>query len=158
MQGSSARFVQADVTSSDDIRRMVAFAEQELGGLQILFNNAGGGGHIEPHFPPDASPDQWQATLDVNLRGAMLATQLALDPMCLGGGGVVNIASTAGLGFGPYVSPEYGAAKAGLIRFTSSLACLRGRMNVWRRPPRVRPRRSRVPWSNSSTMRTSQDG
>jgi NAD(P)-dependent dehydrogenase (short-subunit alcohol dehydrogenase family) len=130
LQGSSARFVQADVTSSDDIRRMVAFAEQELGGLQILVNNAGGGGHIEPHFP-DASPERWQSTLDLNLRGAMLATQLALDPMRLGGGGVVvNIASTAGLGFGPYVSPEYGAAKAGLIRFTSSIAGLRERMNV----------------------------
>jgi NAD(P)-dependent dehydrogenase (short-subunit alcohol dehydrogenase family) len=130
MHGGSARFVQADVTSSDDIRRVVAFAGQELGGLQILVNNAGGGGHVAPHFP-DASPDRWQATLDLNLRGAMLATQLALGPMSLGGGGaVVNIASTAGLGFGPYVSPEYGAAKAGLIRFTSSLAGLRERMNV----------------------------
>jgi NAD(P)-dependent dehydrogenase (short-subunit alcohol dehydrogenase family) len=130
LQGGSARFVRADVTSSDDIRRMVVFAEQELGGLQILVNNAGGGGHAEPHFP-DADPDQWQATLDLNLRGAMLATQLALGPMRLGGGGaVVNIASTAGLGFGPYASPEYGAAKAGLIRFTSSLAGLRERMNV----------------------------
>jgi NAD(P)-dependent dehydrogenase (short-subunit alcohol dehydrogenase family) len=129
-QGGSARFVRADVTSGDDVRRMVAFAEQELGGLQILVNNAGGGGHVEPHFP-EADPDQWQATLDLNLRGAMLATQVALGPMRLGGGGVVvNIASTAGLGFGPYVSPEYGAAKAGLIRFTSSLAGLRERMNV----------------------------
>lgn len=109
---------------------MVAFAEQGLGGPQILVNNAGGGGHIEPHFP-DAEPEQWQSTLDLNLRGAMLATQLALGPMCLGGGGVVvNVASTAGLGFGPYVSPEYAAAKAGLIRFTSSLSGLRERMNV----------------------------
>lgn len=129
-QGGSACFVRADVTSGDDVRRMVAFAEQELGGPQILVNNAGGGGHVEPHFP-DADPEQWQATLDLNLRGAMLATQLALGPMRLGGGGVVvNIASTAGLGFGPYVSPEYAAAKAGLIRFTSSLAGLRERMNV----------------------------
>ena len=109
---------------------MVAFAERELGRPRILVNNAGGGGHVEPHFP-DADPDRWQATLDLNLRGAMLATQLALGPMRRGGGGVViNIASTAGLGFGAYVSPEYGAAKAGLIRFTSSLAGLRERMNV----------------------------
>jgi NAD(P)-dependent dehydrogenase (short-subunit alcohol dehydrogenase family) len=129
-QGSSARFVQTDVTSSDDVRRMIAFAERELGRPQILINNAGGGGHVEPHFP-DADPDRWQAILDLNLGSAMLATQLALGPMRLAGGGViVNIASTAGLGFGPYVSPEYGAAKAGLIRFTSSLAGLRERMNV----------------------------
>jgi NAD(P)-dependent dehydrogenase (short-subunit alcohol dehydrogenase family) len=129
-RGGSARFVRADVTSGDDVRRMVAFAEQGLGGPQILVNNAGGGGHIEPNFP-DAEPEQWQSTLDLNLRGAMLATQLALGPMRLGGGGVVvNVASTAGLGFGPYVAPEYAAAKAGLIRFTSSLSGLRERMNV----------------------------
>jgi NAD(P)-dependent dehydrogenase (short-subunit alcohol dehydrogenase family) len=61
----------------------------------------------------------------------MLATQLALAPMRRrGAGAVVNVASTAGLGFGPYQSPEYGAAKAGLIRFTSSLARLREAMNV----------------------------
>jgi NAD(P)-dependent dehydrogenase (short-subunit alcohol dehydrogenase family) len=129
-QGGSARFVRADVTSSDDVRAMFAFTGRELRGPQILVNNAGGGGHVEPHFP-DADPEQWQATLDLNLRGAMLATQLALRPMRLAGGGVVvNIASTAGLGFGPYASPEYAAAKAALIRFTSSLAGLRERMNV----------------------------
>ncbi len=76
-------------------------------------------------------PGQWGATLDLNLRGAMLATQLSLDAMRRSGGGaVVNVASTSGLGFRPYWSPEYGAAKAGLIRFTSSLAGLRERMNV----------------------------
>lgn len=129
-RGGTARFVRADVTSGDDVRRMVTFAESELGGLRILVNNAGGGGHVEPHFP-EANPDQWQATLDLNLRGAMLATQLALGPMRLAGGGVVvNISSTAGLGFGPYDSPEYAAAKAGLIRFTSSLAGLRESTNV----------------------------
>ena len=73
----------------------------------------GGGGHVEPHFP-DADPGQWQATLDLNLRGAMLATQLSLGPMRLGGGGVViNIASTAGLGFGPYAPPSMGRRREG---------------------------------------------
>ena len=125
-----ARFVPADVTQPGDVRRMIAFAEEPLGGLRILVNNAGGGGHIEPHFP-DAEPAGWQATLALNLTGAMLATQLALAPMRrAGGGAVVNIASTAGLGFGPYASPEYGAAKAGLIRFTSALGSLRERMGV----------------------------
>jgi NAD(P)-dependent dehydrogenase (short-subunit alcohol dehydrogenase family) len=113
-----------------DVEHMVAFALERLGGLAILVNNAGGGGDIEPHYP-EASPAQWGAWLELNLRGAMLATQLALEPMrASGGGAVINIASSAGLGFEPYVSPEYGAAKAGLIRFTSSLATLRERMGV----------------------------
>jgi NAD(P)-dependent dehydrogenase (short-subunit alcohol dehydrogenase family) len=124
-----ASFVNVDVTDDGDLRAMVAHAH-EVGGLQLLVNNAGGGGHVEPHFP-DASPEQWGATLDLNLRGAMLATQLALEPMrAAGGGAVVNVASTAGLGLAPYQSPEYGAAKAGLIRFTSTLGPLHQRMNV----------------------------
>ncbi|HEY1275121.1 MAG TPA: SDR family NAD(P)-dependent oxidoreductase [Thermoleophilaceae bacterium] len=99
-------------------------------GPHILVNNAGGGGHIEPHFP-DATPAEWTALLDLNLRSAMLATQLALDPMNrAGGGAVVNIASVAGLGLADYQSPEYAAAKAGLIRFTSTLAPLHERKNV----------------------------
>jgi NAD(P)-dependent dehydrogenase (short-subunit alcohol dehydrogenase family) len=128
--GAHAAFIRADITSDADVADMLAFAGTWRGGPQILVNNAGGGGHIEPHFP-DATPGQWGATLDLNLRGPMLATQLALEAMRGSGGGVVvNVASTAGLGFAPYQSPEYGAAKAGLIRFTSTLARLHHRSGV----------------------------
>jgi NAD(P)-dependent dehydrogenase (short-subunit alcohol dehydrogenase family) len=129
-EGGRAWFVEADMTSNEHVRRMISFAEQEVGGLHVLVNNAGGGGHVEPHYP-EAGPDQWRATLELNLGGPMLATQLALDPMRRAGGGViVNIASTAGIGFAPHHSPEYAAAKAGLIRFTSSLSGLRERLGV----------------------------
>jgi NAD(P)-dependent dehydrogenase (short-subunit alcohol dehydrogenase family) len=115
--GERARFVRADLLVPDDVRRLIDAAEPE-----ILVNNAGGGGHIPPHFP-DASPVQWGATLDLNLRAPMVATQLALAPMRRAGGGViVNVASTAGLGSEPGQSPEYAAAKAGLIRFTAAFA------------------------------------
>jgi NAD(P)-dependent dehydrogenase (short-subunit alcohol dehydrogenase family) len=119
--GGRARFARADLLVADDVRRLIAAAEPT-----ILVNNAGGGGHIAPHFP-DASPAQWGAILDLNLRAPMLATQLALEPMRrAGGGAVVNVASTAGLGSERYQSPEYGAAKAGLIRFTTALAAVDG--------------------------------
>ena len=118
-------FVRADMTAPDDIRRLIAAAKP-----QILVNNAGGGGHIPPHFP-DAGAEQWGATLDLNLRGPMLATQLALEHMLpAGAGAVVNVASTAALGSEPYQSPEYAAAKAGLIRFTSALGGRRERTGV----------------------------
>jgi NAD(P)-dependent dehydrogenase (short-subunit alcohol dehydrogenase family) len=124
--GDRARFVRADMRDAADVAKLVAGAH----GLRVLVNNAGGGGHIPPHFP-DATPAQWGALLDLNLKAAMLATQLVLAPMRrAGGGAIVNIASTAGLGFAPYESPEYGAAKAGLIRFTATLAGLRERMGV----------------------------
>ena len=114
-------FQRADLTVPEDVRRLIASTRP-----QILVNNAGGGGHIPPHFP-DASPEKWCATLNLNLRAPMLATQVALEHMRhAGAGAVVNIASTAGLGPEPYQSPEYGAAKAGLIRFTTALGALDG--------------------------------
>ena len=112
-------FVHADLTDPDDVRTMVDYAVAQ-GELALLVNNAGGGGHVPPHFP-EATPEQWGAWLDLNLRGPMLATQLAMRAMP-DGGAVVNIASMAGIEDEPYVSPEYGAAKAGLIRFTTALA------------------------------------
>ena len=127
---ASAAFVRADMTNAADIEAMLAFARDWRGAPTILVNNAGGGGHIDPHFP-DATPAQWGSTLDLNLRGPMLATQLALDGMrAAGGGAVVNISSTGGLGYRPYHSPEYGASKAGLIRFTVTLSSLHDRMGV----------------------------
>lgn len=91
---------------------------------QILVNNAGGGAVLRPCFP-EASAERWTASLDLNLRAPMLATQLALEPMrAAGGGAIVNVGSTAGLGFGVHVSPEYSAAKAALIRLTATLAPL----------------------------------
>jgi NAD(P)-dependent dehydrogenase (short-subunit alcohol dehydrogenase family) len=111
-----ARFRRTDMLVAADVEALVA----EANGLRVLVNNAGGW-LGPPHFPA-ATPAQWGATLDLNLRSAMLATQLALAPIRRAGGGVVvNIASTAGLGAEPYASPEYGAAKAGLIRFTAAL-------------------------------------
>jgi NAD(P)-dependent dehydrogenase (short-subunit alcohol dehydrogenase family) len=119
--GGRARCVPADLTVADDVRRLIEFAQPT-----ILVNNAGGGGHIPPHFP-DALASEWCATVHLNLLAPMLATQLALAPMRrYGQGTVVNIASTAGLGSGRYQSPEYGAAKAGLIRFTTALGIVDG--------------------------------
>jgi NAD(P)-dependent dehydrogenase (short-subunit alcohol dehydrogenase family) len=121
-------FVRADMRVADDVARMLDAAVSLHDRLDVLVNCAGGWGAANY---PAASAGEWQATLFLNLGAPMLATQLALEPMRAGGGGaVVNIASSAGLGLEPYDSPEYGAAKAGLIRFTSTLAGLRESMNV----------------------------
>jgi|1186.fasta_scaffold02303_1 NAD(P)-dependent dehydrogenase (short-subunit alcohol dehydrogenase family) len=119
MIGASARFVQIDVRDDDAVADLLTCRPQ------ILVNNAGGGAVLRPCFP-DASISRWSDSLAVNLRAPMLATQLALPSMqAAGGGAVVNVGSTAGMGFGVHVSPEYSAAKAALIRLTSTLAPLR---------------------------------
>jgi NAD(P)-dependent dehydrogenase (short-subunit alcohol dehydrogenase family) len=128
-RGGEASFVRADVRVDGDVEQMVGVAEERHGGVDILVNNAGGWGPTA-NFPY-ASALQWGAALDLNLRGPMLATQLVLEPMKRrGGGAVVNVASTAGIGRAPYESPEYGAAKAGLIRFTTCMAYAREETGV----------------------------
>src|SRR5207244_5552140 len=68
---------------------------------------------------------------DVNRRALILATRLVLAPMReRGGGAIINIASTAGLGTAVHDSPEYAVAKAGVVRVTACLAPLRDTMAV----------------------------
>ena len=114
----------ADVASEDDWRRVVETA----GEVDVLVNNAGG--HRPPNFP-DGPPERWSRVLDVNLCGAMLGIEAALEPMRRrGGGAIVNVSSVAGLLWEPYDAPEYAAAKAGVIHLTAALGSLRKRDNV----------------------------
>jgi 3-oxoacyl-[acyl-carrier protein] reductase len=116
---------QCDVTEHTDLHALADRA-RDLGGADVLVNNAGGwtaGGAQYPH----AAYDDWSRTLDLNLRGPMLLTQLFLDDLDRRRGprrvgAVVNVSSSAALGADPYGSPEYAAAKAGLVRLTTSLA------------------------------------
>jgi NAD(P)-dependent dehydrogenase (short-subunit alcohol dehydrogenase family) len=121
----SVAFVRCDVRVAADLERVVAFALERFGGLDVVVNNAGGVSRGEQW--PLASSLEWRATLEMNLVAPMLLTQLALEPMrARGGGAVVNIASSAGVEWTPYSSPEYGAAKAGLVRFTTAAGALPG--------------------------------
>jgi NAD(P)-dependent dehydrogenase (short-subunit alcohol dehydrogenase family) len=123
-----AAFKRADVTSEPDVEEMVSFAVRTFGGLDILVNNAGG---TPRPLCPDAPVEHGSRTLELNLRGPMLAIHYALPAMReRGGGAIVNISSVAGLGYAPHSSPEYSAAKAGLARLTATLAPLGERDNV----------------------------
>ncbi|MGY2701703.1 MULTISPECIES: SDR family NAD(P)-dependent oxidoreductase [unclassified Nocardioides] len=114
----------ADVSEEADLRALADRA-RDLGGADVLVNNAGGwtAGDQYPAAPYDA----WSRTLDLNLRAPMLLTQLFLEgldqrrgPRRVGA--VVNVASSAAVGTDGYGSPEYAAAKAGLIRLTTALS------------------------------------
>jgi 3-oxoacyl-[acyl-carrier protein] reductase len=115
-------FVHADVLADDDLRRLIAAAE----GLQILVNNAGGA--PGPYYP-SAPTEHWSRTLDLNLRSAMVATQLALEAMT-GQGAIVHVSSIAGYGLLPHDAPEYAVAKAGLMRLTGALSPLAATQGV----------------------------
>ena len=118
--GVPARAVVTDIRDPEEAYRLVRLAGAD-GGPHILVNNAGGwtpGGQY-----PAALPEDWLATIALNLTIPMLLSQLVLEPMReLGGGAIVNIASSAGLGDDGYGSPEYAASKAGLIHLTKRMA------------------------------------
>jgi NAD(P)-dependent dehydrogenase (short-subunit alcohol dehydrogenase family) len=117
-----ATFVAADVRVEIELEQVFAVAEERHGGVDVLVNNAGG---REPPAFPDVPAHSWTGVLDLNLRAPMLAMQLAIASMRRrGGGAIVNVGSSAGVGLGPHAMPDYAAAKAGLMRLTAALAPL----------------------------------
>ncbi len=127
-ESGRAAFVHVDVARDADVRAMVHFAVNTFGGLDILVNNAGI--VVNPAFP-DADAAAWMRVLDVNLRGPMLGTHYAIAAMReRGGGAIVNVASLAGVGFGPHPAPDYAATKAGVARFSAALAPLHETLGV----------------------------
>jgi NAD(P)-dependent dehydrogenase (short-subunit alcohol dehydrogenase family) len=126
--GARAAFVRTDVTKRADIERMVAFAEETYGGLDIAYNNAGIGTPA-PRFP-DSKADDWERTVMVDLWAVIAGVQAEVPALKRRGGGViVNTASIAGLA--PYLpDPIYAAAKHGVVGLTRSLQFLHGEANI----------------------------
>jgi len=116
--GVKAIPVAADVTSLDDLRRLVATAEREFGAVDILVNNAG----IELVASiADLSIEQIDDMIRTNLNAPIWLTKLVLPSMLSRrSGAIVNVASLAGKGPVAY-DGIYATTKAGLINFTQSL-------------------------------------
>ena len=122
-----ATFIAGDVTSEEDVRRMVARATDELGGVDILVNNAGI--NIDG-LMRSAKKADWDAVIGVNLTAAFLCTKEVINPMRdRGWGRVINVASVVAeralVG-----TPYYAASKAGLIGLTKATAAEVARRGV----------------------------
>ena len=110
----------ADVRQPDQARQVVDTAAERFGRVDVLVNNAGG----SPHVMADAaSPRFMEAIVGLNLLAPFYCAQAAHDVMVRQeqGGAIVNIGSVSGLRPSPGTS-AYGAAKAGLINLTATLA------------------------------------
>jgi NAD(P)-dependent dehydrogenase (short-subunit alcohol dehydrogenase family) len=108
-----------DVRRSDDVDAFVARAAGELGGIDVLVNNAGilGTGRLA-----DSTDAEWERILDVNLMGAFRATRAVLPGMLERGfGRVISLASITPLR-GEARTTAYAASKGGLIGMTKSLS------------------------------------
>ncbi len=111
-------YADCDVTSPDACKSAIDACLEEFGKIDILVNNAG---VEEARKFEEFAREDWQALLDVNLRGAIEMTQQVLPHMHGPHGVIVNIASALALG-GCAGFSVYSASKAGLIGFTQSLA------------------------------------
>jgi NAD(P)-dependent dehydrogenase (short-subunit alcohol dehydrogenase family) len=119
--GAGAECCVADVSTRAGAERLVGAALSRWGRLDSMVNVAGGvkGPLRRPLL--EITDEEWDRTLEVNLRSAFLCTQVAARTMInQGGGSIVNIGSTSWSG-----SPDrahYAAAKAGLVALTRSAA------------------------------------
>jgi NAD(P)-dependent dehydrogenase (short-subunit alcohol dehydrogenase family) len=119
----------ADVASVADVERLFQDVERELGGLDVLVNNAGIAGPTAK--VEDIRPEDWDRCIAVDLNGMFYVTRKAMPLIkAAGGGSIVNLSSIAGR-FGFAMRTPYSAAKWAVVGFTQSLAVEAG-------PDRVR--------------------
>ncbi len=149
LSGSNEGMISApgDVSKADEAGRMVERAITDLGGLDILINNAGTPGTREPIELGDfdgMTEELWQTIISTNLVGPFRCAKSAAPTLKSSRGCIVNTASIAGLG-GKASSLAYACSKAGLINLTRNLAKTLApevRVNA------VAPGLTRTPWTD----------
>jgi 3-oxoacyl-[acyl-carrier protein] reductase len=116
--GTAAAFP-CDVTNSQRVAEVVEAVVKQWGGLQILVNNAG---ITRDNVLVRMKDDQFDAVINVNLRGTFLFTRAAARPMMKGRRGrIINVASVSGM-MGNPGQANYSASKAGVIGLTRTAA------------------------------------
>jgi 3-oxoacyl-[acyl-carrier protein] reductase len=117
--GKKSLFVKADITSSSEVNLMVEKIVGTFGRIDILVNNAG---ITRDKLSLQMSDDEWDAVLNVNLKGVFLCTRAVLKYMLKQRWGrIVNISSISGIVGNPG-QVNYCAAKAGIIGITRTVS------------------------------------
>ncbi|MFQ5681641.1 MAG: SDR family NAD(P)-dependent oxidoreductase [Candidatus Binatia bacterium] len=118
-EGGKARFRPGDVSKADQMRVVVEEAVKEFGGLDIVVNSAGvrTNGDVTT-----LSEDDWDRTLNANLKGVFIVSRLGIPEMVKRGGGVIiNISARSGMA-GQAGRAAYCASKGGVITLTEAMA------------------------------------
>jgi len=112
-------FCAGDVGNSSQMKVLVDEASKRFGGIDILVNSAGvrTNGSVT-----DITEEEWDRTLDANLKGAFVLSRLAIPEMKKRGGGVIlHIAARSGM-LGQAGRAAYCASKGGMVRLTEAMA------------------------------------
>lgn len=126
-ESGTAIFLSCDVRSADDCARAVRETVGKFNRLDILFNNAG---VYYPSTSVDCTEEEWDLTIDINLKGSFLMSKYALPVMISQGGGVI-INNSSGWGIvGGDKAVSYCAAKGGVVLMTKAMAIDHGRQGI----------------------------
>ena len=152
--GRRSLAVQTDISRKTDVDNLVRRVMDEFGSIDILVNDA----VIFTRTPViEMSEDEWDKTMDVNLKGYYLCSQAVGRGMVeRRKGSIINIASTAGFRVGPTNSSIYSIAKAGVIMLSRGLARELGSYNVRVNaiaPGPVRVERGESLWNNPERLK-----
>jgi NAD(P)-dependent dehydrogenase (short-subunit alcohol dehydrogenase family) len=127
--GGDGFFVKADVANAAEVEALVQKTVQKFGHLDIAFNNAG----IEGTWVliTEQTEEDWDRTIDINLKGVWLCLKYEIRQMLKqgGGGAIVNMSSVAGL-MGAAEAATYCASKHGVIGLTKSAALENARQGI----------------------------
>ena len=149
--GRRALVVVTDVTQPEQCKELVDTTLRELGRVDVLVNNAGGG-QTKPIMK--WTEEEWHATLDLNLGSVWFLSRYAAQPMIeQGKGSIVNISSGASLLAMPQAA-IYGAAKAGVNNLTGAMAASWTRKGVRVNSHRCRSGPCRVAGRRGQAART----
>jgi NAD(P)-dependent dehydrogenase (short-subunit alcohol dehydrogenase family) len=118
--GGRAIAVTADATNETDVRRAIAAAEDGLGAIDVLVNNAGTARAVGPVW--EVEPEEWWSDVETSVKSAFFCSRVVLPGMLeRGGGRILNVSSYVALRPTPYIS-GYAAAKAAMLSLTEALA------------------------------------
>lgn len=125
--GGEAIFERADVTRADECECAVRRTVSELGGIHVLFNNAG---IIRRASVVELSEEDWDRVMAVNVKSMFLMSRLVVPIMAKSGGGsIINMASGWGLAGGPRAA-VYCASKGAVVLLTKAMAVDHGPQHI----------------------------
>jgi 3-oxoacyl-[acyl-carrier protein] reductase len=125
--GGQAQAFKADVAKKAEAEAIVQATVDAFGGIDILVNNAG---FTRPAMMLKMTEEQWDAVVDIHMKGPFLCTQAAGQHMSKKNSGkIINVTSVAGI-VGTVGQINYSAAKGGIISMTKSMARELARYNI----------------------------
>ena len=128
--GGKAIYVECDVSDPDGVKQAIDTTVERFGQLNIVFANAGINGVWAPI--DELQPDEWDKTLDINLKGTYLTVHFAVPHLKKAGGGSIMITSSVN-GTRTFSNPgasAYSSSKAAQVAFMKMIALELGRHNI----------------------------